>query len=103
MVIERQEDLFLKHNFCDAMDHKDLGRHTAICLENNRKLASSIYFHTFQKVVDDTLYKELHFQTIAQITGIFAGVILIGALHSKYIKETKNLSLPTIIKKDKLC
>lgn len=95
MSIERQEDLFLKKNFCDAMNHKDMGRHTTICLENNRKLASPIWFHTFQKVVDDTLYRELHFHTIAQVTGVFASVIVIGALHSKYIKDNRPMNLPT--------
>jgi hypothetical protein len=94
MIIEREEDLFLKRNFCDVMDHKDLGRHTTICLENNRKLASSIIFHTFQKVIDDTLYRELQFHTIIQVTGIFASVIIIGALHSKYIKDNRPMNLP---------
>lgn len=96
--IERDEDLFLKHNFCNTLDHKDMGRHTNICLEANRRLASSVYFHTIQTVVDDTLYRELHFHTIAQITGVFAGVILIGALHSKYIKETRPKELPMVNK-----
>jgi hypothetical protein len=100
MTIERQEDLFLKKNFCDAMDHRDMGRHTTICLENNRKLASSIWFHTLQKVIDDTLYRELHFHTIAQVTGIFAGVIIIGALHSKYIKDNRPMNLPVTSKEN---
>lgn len=99
MKIERGEDLFLRENFCDVLSHKDLGRHTTICLENNRKLASSILFHTFQKVIDDTLYRELHFHVIAQVTGIFAGVIIIGALHSKYIKDNRPLNLPVTSKR----
>ena len=102
MTIERTEDLFLKKNFCDNLSHKDLGRHTTICLENNRKLASSVMFHTFQKVVDDTLYRELHFHTIAQVTGIFAGVIIIGALHSKYIKDNRPMNLPVTTKRNNI-
>lgn len=93
--IERQEDLFLKNNFCNTLDHKEMGRHTAICLEANRRLASSVIFHTLQTVIDDTLYRELHFHTIAQVTGIFTGVIIIGALHSKYIKDNRPMNLPT--------
>ena len=98
MTIERQEDLFLKKNFCEALDHKDIGRHTTICLENDRKLASPVIFHTFQKVIDDTLYRELHFHTIAQVTGVFAGVIIVGAIHSKYIKDNRPLNLPVTSK-----
>lgn len=93
--IERQEDMFLKNNFCNTLDHKEMGRHTTICLETDRRLASSIVFHTFQQVIDETLYRELHFHTIAQITGIFTSVIIIGALHSKYIKDNRPMDLPT--------
>jgi hypothetical protein len=95
MTIERTEDLFLKTNFCNTLDHKDMGRHTTICLEADQRLASSVVFHTIQTVVDDTLYKELHFHTIAQVTGVFTGVILIGAIHSKYIKDNRPMNLPT--------
>jgi hypothetical protein len=102
MQIERQEDLFLKTNFCNTLDHKDMGRHTTICLETDRRLASSVVFHTIQAVVDDTLYKELHFHTIAQVTGVFAGVILVGALHSKYIKDNRPMNLP-VTNKLKTC
>jgi hypothetical protein len=95
MQIERHEDVFLKTNFCNSLDHRDMGRHTTICLEADWRLASSVIFHTLKTVIDDTLYRELHFHTIAQVTGIFTGVIVIGALHSKYIKGNKPMDLPT--------
>jgi hypothetical protein len=98
MAIERTEDLFLRTNFCNTLDHKDMGRHTTICLEADQRLASSVVFHTLQTVIDDTLYKELHFHTIAQVTGIFTSVIIIGAIHSKYIKDNRPLNLPTLDK-----
>lgn len=99
MQIERAEDLFLKTNFCNTLDHKEMGRHTTICLEADKRLSSSVLFHTIQTVVDDTLYRELHFHTIAQITGIFAGVIAVGAIHAKYIKDNRPMNLPTLVRK----
>lgn len=95
MTIERDEDIYLKTNFCNKVDHSEIGRHTTICLEADKRLASSVVFHTLQEVVNDTLYRELQFQALMQVTALFTGVIIVGAIHSKYIKEHRPLNLPT--------
>jgi hypothetical protein len=95
MAIERDEDIYLKTYFCDKVDHSEIGRHTTICLEADKRLASSVVFHTIQEVVNDTLYRELQFQTLVYITTLFTGVIIVGAIHSKYIKDHRPMNLPT--------
>lgn len=94
MQIERTEDVYLKTMFCQKVDHIEIGRHTAICLEANKRLASSVVFHTLQEVVNDTLYRELHIHTLLYVTALFTGVIVVGAFHSKYIKDHRPLNLP---------
>jgi hypothetical protein len=100
MTIERDEDIYLKTNFCNKVDHSEIGRHTTICLEADRRLASSVVFHTLQEVVDDTLYRELQFHTLVYITAMFTGVIVVGAIHNKYIKDHRPMDLPTRVKVD---
>lgn len=94
MTIERDEDIYLKHNFCNQVDHKEIGRHTAICLEADRRLASTVIFHTVQEVVNDTLYRELHFHTLAQVSGLIIVVMTLGAFHTKYVKNNIQRELP---------
>lgn len=94
ITIERGEDIYLRHNFCNMVDHKEIGRHTAICLEAERRLASPVIFHTLHEVVNDTLYRELHFHTVLQISLVVVSVMILGAFHSKYIKSN-NQNLPT--------
>lgn len=95
MAIERLEDVYLKTNFCNKVDHSEIGRHTTICLEADKRLASSVVFHTLQEVVNDTLYRELQFHTLVYITALFTGVIVVGAIHNKYIKDHRPMNLPT--------
>ena len=102
MKIEREEDIYLKNNFCNQVDHKSIGRHTTICLEADRRLASSVGFHTIQNVVNDTLYRELQFHTIAQITGVLVGVMALGAFHTKYVKSNSGGQLPITHKNVKI-
>jgi hypothetical protein len=95
MTIERDEDNYLKTNFCNKVDHSEIGRHTTICLEADKRLAASVVFHTLQEVVNDTLYRELQFHTLVRVTALFSGVIIVGAIHSKYIKDHRPMNLPT--------
>lgn len=99
MKIERDEDIYLKNNFCNQVDHKEIGRHTSICLEADKRLASSVVFHTIREVVDDTLYRELHFHTLAQVSGVVIVVMVLGAFHNKYVKEVSPKDLPLINKR----
>lgn len=101
MKIERDEDIYLKNNFCNQVDHREIGRHTSICLEADRRLASSIVFHTAQEVVNDTLYRELHFHTVAQVTAVVVAVMALGAFHNKYVKSN-NRNLPVLDKRIKV-
>jgi hypothetical protein len=96
--IERDEDLYLKSSFCNQANHREIGRHTTICLEADRRLASSVAFHTAQHVVNDTLYRELHFHTLMQVTGVIVVVISLGAFHTRYIKNNVPQELPTLNK-----
>jgi hypothetical protein len=100
--IERNEDIYLKQNFCNQVDHKEIGRHTSICLEADRRLASTISFHTMQEVVNDTLYRELHFHTLIQITGVIVVVMTLGAFHTKYVKGNISNELPVTTKQCKI-
>lgn len=100
--IEREEDLYLKNNFCNQVDHSQIGRHTNICLEADRRLASTVTFHTMQEVVNDTLYRELHFHTIAQISGVIIVVMVLGAFHNKYVKSNTPKDLPITNKQVKI-
>lgn len=100
MKIEREEDIYLKNNFCNQVSHREIGRHTNLCLEANKRLASTVVFHTIQEVVNDTLYRELHFHTIAQVSGVIIVVMVLGAFHNKYVKQ--NVSLPISTKQLKV-
>lgn len=93
MKIERDEDIYLKNNFCNQVSHREIGRHTTLCLEAERRLASPVIFHTVQEVVNDTLYRELQFRTIAQVTGVILVVMLLGAFHNKYVKNNSTLPI----------
>jgi hypothetical protein len=88
MQIERYEDTALYEQFCNTVDHREIGRHTKICLEAAQRLASTLFFHTMQHVVEDTLMRELQFHTMVQITGVTLAVIMMGAFHNKYIKSS---------------
>lgn len=98
MKIEREEDLFLQRGFCSSYDHRELGRHSVICLQANHRLASSVLVHTLMYVVNDTMYRELHVQTIGQGILVCLAVFLVGAFHTKYLKSTSPISLPVFNK-----
>lgn len=100
--IERDEDIYLMNNFCNQVNHREIGRHTTICLEADRRLASTVTFHTIQEVVNDTLYRELHFHTIAQISGLVIVVMVLGAFHNKYVKNNAPIDLPIVNKQLKI-
>lgn len=100
--IERDEDIYLMNNFCNQVNHREIGRHTTICLEADRRLASTVTFHTIQEVVNDTLYRELHFHTIAQISGLIIVVMVLGAFHNKYVKSNSPCDLPVVNKQVKI-
>ena len=102
MKIERDEDIYLKQNFCNQVDHKEIGRHTAICLEADRRLASTVTFHSLQELVNDTLYRELHFHTLMQVSGVIIVVMSLGAFHTKYVKSNIPIQLPTTDKQYKI-
>lgn len=99
--IERDEDIYLIQNFCNQVNHREIGRHTSICLEADRRMSSTVIFHTLQEVVNDTLYRELHFHTIAQISGVVIVVMILGAFHNKYVKSN-NINLPVTTKQLKV-
>lgn len=100
--IERDEDNYLINNFCNQVDHREIGRHHMICLEADKRLASTITFHTIQEVVNDTLYRELHFHTIAQVSGLIIVVMVLGAFHNKYVKANAPRDLPLTTKQVKV-
>lgn len=92
--IERNEDHVLKSSFCTQVDRTSIGRHTNICLEADRRLATPTIIHTLKYVVDDTLYRELHFKQIATVSVVFIAVLFIGHVHTKYIKSSIENNLP---------
>jgi hypothetical protein len=102
MKIERDEDIYLKNNFCNQVDHREIGRHTTICLEADKRLASTVMFHTIQEVVNDTLYRELHFHTLAQVSGVIIVVMVLGWFHNKYVKSNEPKELPLLSKQCKV-
>lgn len=65
----------------------------------DRRLSSTVTFHTLQEVVNDTLYRELHFHTLIQIAGVVGVVMVIGAFHNKFVK---NNDLPLVNRQKKL-
>jgi hypothetical protein len=92
--IERTEDRVLKSSFCTQVDRTSIGRHTSICLEADRRLATPNIVHTLKHVVDDTLYREFHFHKIATISVVCIAVLFIGHIHTRYIKSTFDDSIP---------
>jgi hypothetical protein len=95
--IERVEDLNLQ-SICETVDRKRLGRHTQLCLEVDRRLASSIVFGAVKELVDDTLYRELRLDVALQFCGMMVIAVVSGWLHSKYLRSTYDPQLPTKIK-----
>jgi len=95
MKIEKDEDIYLKHNFCNKVDHSSIGRHTSICLEADRRLASSVAFHTAQSVVNDTLYREFQFNALVQISAVALAIMALGVFHNRYLKNNAPRDLPT--------
>lgn len=93
MEIERAEDLYLKMNFCNRVDHREIGRHTSICLEADRRLASSVTFRTAKQVVDDTLHQDLRIQVVAQVTFLVMAVMALAAFHTKYSRAREGLPI----------
>lgn len=100
--IERNEDLYLKANFCNNVDRKSIGRHTTICLEADRRLSTPRWIQTLKYVVDDTLYRELQMHQIASITAVLAAVIMVGHLHTRYLKNNIEANLPIVHRKPSL-
>jgi len=68
---------------------KELGRHYITCLEVKRRLASSVLFHTIHELVNDTIYRELHINTIIQITLMIISILFIGTIHSKWTRDDR--------------
>lgn len=103
LVIKREDDLYFLNNACLKFDHKNLGDHADYCRKIEHKLSMSIPYHTMRAVVDDTLYQELNFGLVAQVTAIMSSIVVVGALYNKYLKSV-NYDLPTYdIKKTIKC
>ena len=100
--IERNEDRELKSSFCSKVDRSSIGRHQTICLEADRRLATPNIVHTLKYVVDDTLYREFHFRQIATMTAVVLSVLVIGHIHTKYIKSNLVNNLPLVHRKSSL-
>jgi len=88
MAIEREEDLYLIEQFCDIVDHKGIGRHTAICIEAAQRVSSSIAFHAVRALVDDTLYMQLHLDWCLAAGSGLVTLMAVSAFHSRYLRAT---------------
>jgi hypothetical protein len=84
---QRADDLYFLNNACNRFDHKSLGDHATYCRKIEHKLSMSLVYHTVKDVIDDTLYRELSFQTMAQVTGFFCSILVVGSFYNKYIKS----------------
>lgn len=94
-LVERSEDKYLLSSFCNLVDHREIGRHTAICMEAERRLGRKVVFHVIRSVVDDTLQKEVELIHVVHFTLIVVTVIFVGMMHGRYMKSL-NYSLPTL-------
>jgi hypothetical protein len=90
---KRKNDVFLMDNACNVFDYKDMGDHADYCRKIERRLSMSIMFHTIQEVVNDTLYQELSFGIVMQVTALLTSILVVGGLYNKFIK-TINIDLP---------
>lgn len=100
--MERSEDLYLRHHFCNKVDHKEIGRHTAICLDAEHRLALSVLYHTLYRLVDETLTQDLKIDYLKNAGIVTLGVLSLAAFHNKFFRESSR-GLPLFTKpKDKL-
>lgn len=100
--MERSEDLYLRHHFCNKVDHKEIGRHTAICLDAEHRLSLSVLYHTVFRLVDETLTQDLKVEYLKNGAIVSLVVLSLGALHSRFFREASQ-ALPMFAKqKDKL-
>lgn len=103
LTMKREDDLYFLHNACLKFDHKNLGDHADYCRKIEHKLSMSVPYHTMRALVDDTLYQELNFGLVAQVTALLSSIMVVGAMYNKYLK-TSDYNLPTYdIKKTIKC
>lgn len=85
--MERSEDLYLRHHFCNKVDHREIGRHTAICLDAEHRLSLSVLYHTLHRLVDETLTQDLKVEYLKN-AGIVSAVVLgVAGTHNRFFRE----------------
>jgi hypothetical protein len=96
LAIERNNDLHM-YSMCEQVDYKKIGRHAQLCADLERRLQSSIFFHTTKAVVDDTLYREATLNGIAQ-TGLVIILLCLGStVYNRYVKlPADHFGLPQV-------
>ena len=86
VLIERTEDLYLVEQFCDQASHiKNLGRHTNLCLEAEKRLSTPPIVHAIRQVIDDTLYREFHVNTLIQVGLVLVMIFFTAMLHTRFL------------------
>jgi hypothetical protein len=96
VLIERAEDHYLISNFCDQASHiRNLGRHTNMCLEAEKRLSTPPILHAFRQVIDDTLYREFHLNVLIQVGMVLLMIFFTSILHARFTKYS-NTKLPLV-------
>ena len=84
---KRGNDFFLMNNACNIFDYKDMGDHADYCRKIERRLSMPILFHTTQEVINDTLYQELSFGIVLQVTALLTSILVFGVIYNRFIKS----------------
>jgi len=83
---DRENDITFYRKVCNKIDYKELGRHSVVCVDIEHRLSTTVVFQTARYVIDDTLYRELNFRLLMQLTSIVASIFIVGAAYNKYQK-----------------
>lgn len=86
---ERMNDLYVLTHLCHVLDYRQIGRHSLICEQIERRLSKYLLVNALEYVVNDTLYMEMGVSSMIQVSVILIIIVTLGALQARMLSTTQ--------------
>lgn len=93
MKYEREEDISLLFHVCDKIHDKNIGRHSSICVDAQRRVSQSILRKSVEELIQETIHKSLEPQTIVVFTIIIISFLFIIYIYNKLFAKPQTIPL----------